>query len=218
MVRFVTNALMTASEYAIRWGEIEIVWYVDGDDVESINTAQREIECGLPMKLVVGERIVLSECWNRCAAVASGDILGHMGDDIIFRTEDWDAMIESAFQEYEDRIVFVHGCDGIHDARLGTHGFLHRRWVDALGYFAPPYFAHDFNDTWFTEVADIIGRRKFLPDLLTEHMHPDVGKAEYDRTYREHAEAGMRDNVGALYESLRDVRIGDASKLRGVMV
>ena len=40
-----------------------------------------------------------------------------------------------------------------------THGFLHRNWVETVGYFVPPYFSSDFNDTWLNEVADMIGRK-----------------------------------------------------------
>ena len=204
--RFATSARQTAQD------RVEIVFYVDDDDLGTL-AAVDEVE-GVA---VIGPRIVLSECWNRCAQAANGQILGHMGDDIVFHTPGWDHIVRGAFEAHEDRICFVHGRDGLQDERLGTHGFLHRKWVDAVGYFCPPYFAHDCNDTWLTEVADLIGRRVYLPDLHTEHLHPDAGKAELDDTYREHAEAGQRDNVAELYASLAPERQGDARKLRAVM-
>ena len=121
------------------------------------------------------------------------------------------------FQRVPDKIVLVHGRDGIQDAGLATMGFVHRRWVETLGYLCPPYFSCDYNDLWLTEVADALHRRVFLPDVLVEHMHPVVGKAPLDTTHQERLNRGSRDNVGALYSSLTPQRLGDVEKLRAVL-
>ena len=121
------------------------------------------------------------------------------------------------FDGYPDRIVFVHGRDGIHDASFGTHGFIHRRWVDTVGYFVPPYFSSDYNDTWLNEVANALGRRVYLPGLYTEHMHPVAGKAPWDATYHERMERHTRDGVDALYVSKRHERLADVERLRAVL-
>ena len=211
MMRFARSAKETAEQ------QVEIVWRLDDDDPDSIYIADRlELEY-IRSVTIIGKRRVLSEYWNECAQVAGGDVLGHMGDDIVFRTPGWDTRISEAFDRWPDRIGFVHGRDGVHDDRLGTHGFVSREWVTALGRMVPPHFAHDYNDTWLTEVADRIGRRVFLPDVVTEHMHPDVGKAPMDQTYIDHAKAGERDNVAVLYPSLAAERASDARKLLAVM-
>lgn len=193
-------------------GDVQIIWYVDNDDWTSITEAQF-----LGTTPVVGPRKVLSQCWNACAARAKGEILGHMCDEVVFRTPGWDDRVCEAFERYADRIAFVHGRDGIHDERLGTHGFLSRRWVDTVGYFVPPYFSSDYNDTWLTTVANMIDRRVFLPGVFTEHMHPSVDKAELDQTHMDRLERHVRDRVDDLYESLAREREADASKLRSVM-
>lgn len=213
MTRFAESAITLAEDPA----QVEIVFYLDEDDTDSIATARALREDGVHGRDVIGPRIVLSSCWNRCAEQALGDVLGHMGDDIVFRTGHWDSLVESAFENYDDRICFVHGRDGLQDERLGTHGFVSRRWVDTVGYFTAPHFAHDYADTWLNEVALAIGRHVYLPGLLTEHLHPDAGKAPLDQTYREHAEAGRRANVAALYASLAHERRSDAEKLRAVI-
>jgi hypothetical protein len=192
--------------------EVELVFYVDEDDQDTL-AAVNDVQ-GLA---VVGPRIILAECWNRCAEAASGEILGQMGDDIIFHTGDWDVLLTSTFALFEDRICFVYGRDGVHDQRLGTHGFVHRRWIEAVGYFTPPYFSHDYCDAWLNDVAWLIDRKIYRATLYTEHLHPDVGKATSDRTLQEHAEAGKRDNVTALYQKLEPLRLEDADKLREVM-
>ena len=190
-------------------GPIELVTRLDDDD-PAVYPDMGDVR-------IVGPRGLLSAYWNECYQQASGEILMHAGDDIRFRTVAWDARVRSVFDAIPDRILFVHGDDGHQHERLGTHGFLHRRWVETVGYFVPPYFSSDYNDTWLTEVADRLGRRIYLPDVGTEHLHPHAGKGEWDLTHRERLTRHAQDNVDALYASLADAREADAGKLRAVM-
>ena len=212
MRRFVESAYETAARRVQVWP----VFYIDEDDTASVKAALR-LDC----VHIRGPRRLLAECWNECAkhpnVVGRGAILGHMGDDVVFRSPRWDERVVEAFNQIPYRIAFVHGRDGVHDERLGTHGFISWQWYQALGRVTPPYFAHDYCDTWLNEVADMIGRRVFLPDVVTEHLHPDVGKAERDQTYRDHEAAGRRASVRELYLSLEGGRKADAAKLREVM-
>lgn len=114
------------------------------------------------------------------------------------------------------RSLFVHGDDGYWGNRFGTHGFLHRKWVDALGYVLPPYFSSDYGDTWINDVANMLRRRVFLP-ILIEHMHPLWGKAQTDKTYQERMARGEKDGVKALYESMAGKRAEDAEKIKAAM-
>jgi hypothetical protein len=197
---------------AERPDDLELVVYIDDDD-----DTYAEVDWPTNTTVVHGPRITLSEMWNRCYDACTGDICGHMGDDIVFRTVGWDRLVRLAFADHTDHIAFVHGRDGIQDHLLGTHGFLHRRWVETVGYFVPPYFSSDFNDTWLTEVADAIGRRVYLPDLYTEHMHVIAGKAKLDQNTLDRLERHQADNVAGLYANLAPQRAGDASKLLAVM-
>src|SRR5262245_52599602 len=155
--------------------------------------------------------------WNRCAEAATYDVMMHCGDDIIFRTSNWDQRVIDQFDRYDDRIVFVHGEDGIQHGNIGTHGFLHRRWVETVGYFVPLYFSSDYNDLWLSQVADALGRRVYLPDVYTEHMHPVVGKAPLDQTHQDRLARHQRDNVDQLYRDLAGRRDEDVVKLRRVI-
>lgn len=209
LLRLIRTALDTAS------GPIEFVFYVDDDDqpTRALLTELNGRVPGLILSMLVGPRILLSEAWNRCAEIARAEILMHAGDDITFESNGWDDNVIHAFEAYPDRLVFVHGDDRLQGRNLGTHGFLHRRWVDVIGYFVPPYFSSDYNDTWLTEVADMLDRRVYLPNVVTEHHHPLAGKAEWDTTHRERLERGAADNVAELYVSLKAEREADMSKL-----
>lgn len=209
MVRLVESCDRNAA------GSVEFVFYLDEDDELSIERARElSVARGGGVTAVTGPRIVLSEMWNECANYARADVMMHAGDDIVFRTPRWDQLVLDTFDRYPDKIVFVHGDDRLQGANLGTHGFLHRRWVDTVGHFVPPYFSSDYNDTWLTDVADRLGRRVYLPELVTEHLHPLAGKAEWDATHQDRLERGERDQVGELYRLLESERLEDAAKLQ----
>lgn len=200
--------VQSARETAANPTEIEFIFYVDDDDEASATLADE-----LGATTVRGPRIVLSEMWNRCWDEAKYDVAMHCGDDIIFRSQNWDLHVLYAFERYPDKIALVHGRDGYQDAALATHGFLHRRWVEALGYFVPPHFSSDYNDLWNTEIADAVGRRVYLPEIYTEHMHPVIGKGTWDQTHQERLARHTRDNVDQLYRDLLGRRMEDIAKL-----
>lgn len=203
----------SARETAANPIELEFIFYVDDDDEVSAAVAD-----DIGATAVRGPRIVLSEMWNRCWDEATHDIAMHCGDDIIFRSRDWDLHVLHAFERYPDKIALVHGRDGYQDQALATHGFLHRNWVNAVGYFVPPYFSSDYNDLWLTEVADALGRRVYLPEVYTEHMHPVIGKGPWDQTHQDRLARHQRDNVEQLYRSLLSTRMRDISVLRELIL
>jgi len=180
----------------------EVVLYVDDDDTPP----------DVDAVIVRGPRITMSKMWNRCMDASSGEILMMGGDDLIFKTKGWDDQVRRAFAAFPDRLIFLHGDDKMHGKNFGTHGFVHRKWVETLGYLCPPYFASDYNDTWLNDVANAINRRIYLP-FVTEHMHPLAGKAEWDQTHKERLERQKEQNSAKLYEELLSERKADAKKL-----
>lgn len=200
--------LMRSLEETTR-GPYEVIVRLDSDDDSEYPTFPK-------LAYIDDDRATLSGLWNDCYLNANGDIFMQCGDDIVFRTEGWDELVSAAFPE--DGITFVHGDDlGGKGERLGTHGFLRREWTDAVGCFTPDHFAADYTDLWLNEVADAIGRRVFLPDVITEHLHPGFEKAPWDQTYQETHERMQAGGIPALYESLAPERDEWAEKLRAVM-
>jgi len=198
---------------ALQWPELVV--YVDNDD----ERGGEIVSIGLDHKIrfVHGDRQTLTACWNDCYKACSGDIVMFAADDLVFRTKYWDVMVAKAFREQDDKILFVHGDDGHWGKEFGTHGFLHRNWIDTVGYVLPPYFSSDYGDTWVNEVADALGRRKYLP-FVTEHMHFLWGKSQMDATYEDRLARHKRDNVEQLYSDLAHKRTEDIEKLRAAML
>lgn len=196
---------------AIAEGPIEFVVYIDNDD-DSYDDLHLDNVCK-----IYGPRIVLSKMWNKCQKEARADVFLHAGDDLRFRTPGWDTKILAAFPD--DKVAFVHGRDGSPQDEIcfGTHGFIHRKWVDAVGYFVPPYFSCDYNDTWLNDVSNMIDRHILVPDVLIEHMHYVWNKREKDTSDIEREQRGERDGVRKLYDEYLPKRQADAKKLQELL-
>lgn len=199
---------------------VELVLFVDDDD-----TSYDDMET-LPIgwHLLRGPRadenglVNLSRKWNACLEVAFGKLIMHCGDDIVFRTPGWDDVVRSAFSATPDNILFAYGRDGIQGPDFGTHGFIHRAWIEAVGYLFPPLFVSDYNDTFLNDVAKRIGRHHLL-DVYTEHMHYIAGKAEVDRNTAERLARHQQCKPDLLYASpdVQQMIIDAAERLKGAM-
>lgn len=190
----------------------ELIVRIDADDPATA------VYPGMPRTTyLTGPRVVLAEMWNEAWRAASGDIFGLVGDDLTFDTPGWDRLVADAFPP--DGIAYVHGDDlGGKGDRLGTHGFVTRAWTDTVGTFVPPYFTSDYVDQWLNDVADAIGRRVFLPGLITEHHHPGFDKAEPDATYTEKWDRHRAGDVDAVWYATAAERVEWADKLTNVIV
>lgn len=186
----------------------EVILYIDEDDNEYVDELYSS-----SVKIIRGPRQTLSNCWNECAKAATGDILMFAGDDIVFKTKGWDRMVINTFESHPDKYIFVHGDDGHWGKQFGTHGFIHRKWYEAVGYLLPPYFVSDYGDTWLNDMANILGRRLYL-NFVTEHLHPAWGKAEIDQTHRERLERGAQADVAKVYAEKRPQLLADTEKIR----
>lgn len=188
----------------------EIAVYVDDDDQVSLELVKE-----LGVKYTQGPRKMLSQCWNDAAGLVSADILMYAADDLVFRTKGWDTIVLNKFMEYPDKIIAVHGDDKNYGGgQLATHAFLHRRWINTLGYFVPPYFEAWF-DNWITEISDAIGRRVCVP-FVNEHFHHSNKTAPFDHIYQEYEERRKKD-IG-LFASMNVEKHRDIEKLRSAMI
>jgi hypothetical protein len=201
--------------------KIEIVIRFDEDDTETIYGFRNHGDwTTLDIKILVGPRIrKRTQYWNECFTACSGDIVCQANDDCVWRDDGWDLLVENAFAECPDQILVVHGDHlGGYDGRLfGPHPFTSRKWVETVGYFTPPHYSSDHGDTFLNDVANALGRRRFLPFVL-EHMHFGTGKSELDETYRDRLKDHDEDNPEALYVSHLPERVEAANKLGAVMV
>lgn len=117
----------------------------------------------------------------------SHDVIGFMGDDHRPRTLGWDAMLEGPGRE---RIVY--GDDLLQRQNLPTAVAMPRRFIEALGFMAPPVLTHLYVDNYWAALGGQVGL-EYVPQAVIEHMHPVAGKADWDERYK-------AVNAGELYQ------------------
>jgi len=159
-------------------GDIAIYVGLDEDDADFYER--------LPdVRYVVGPRKQLAPWTNYLAllALADGaDILASFGDDHRPRTQGWDTAVEDAMGTIRSGLVYT--ADGLQDERLPTAPFWSADIIRKLGWFFPPALKHLYADNYWLKLATDIGRSKYLPDVLIEHLHPSAGKAQEDDVNR----------------------------------
>lgn len=206
LIRFADNILATADNPA----NIELCFYLDDDDTISIPAVQTVAE-KISTQALQGNLKMGSQMYNELYRVANGEIFMISADDIIFKNKGWDTLVVNKFDEYDDKILYLYGEDGFQHGRIGTHGFIHNNWIDILGYTLPIQLSFAYVDEWLTELAKRVGRNCYIPELIIEHLHPVVGKAVNDDTYKNRAEP--TNNLASYYNSLEPHRVKDAEKL-----
>tara|TARA_E500000178_G_scaffold296720_1_gene303068 strand:- start:10 stop:693 length:684 start_codon:yes stop_codon:yes gene_type:complete len=119
--------------------------------------------------------------WNQMALHSKGDLLTLIGDDVEILTKDWDEKILHASNKFDDKIFVITVDDGRQDKKQGAtmrcpHPTVHRKWVEALGYFVPPFFMHRYLDKYTSDLAIEIERFIELPDIVFNHLKFDYAR------------------------------------------
>lgn len=225
---FMERVWKSAIETAYQPDNLEICFYIDNDDTLSINKIN-EMSVDERVKYKIGDRICLSKAWNEAQNISTGTIYWHGNDDCIFRSKDWDKYIIDEFNKYDDKLILVYGKDGEWNGKntnlngykmkypLATAGFVHKKWIQFSGYFLPPYFSCDYNDTWLSEIFFRCNRMCFLENIYIEHMHYLLGKMEKDQNSVDRELRGKKDNVGLKYKQLQTERDLHVVKLQKII-
>jgi hypothetical protein len=177
------NASRLARAFAETGATADLVFGVDLDD-EDGNLAGylTAAACYDGASVDARGRTTMAGTLNAIAAELAMEYgaLGFMGDDHLPRTKDWDQHVVRALQA---RPGLAYGDDLVHGRGLSTHIFMSSSVVMALGYMSPPAMGHLFIDNFWTELGTRARCLTYLPDVVVEHMHPLVGKAERDEGY-----------------------------------
>lgn len=161
----------------------DIVWVVDINDWTLFDYVD-EFE-KLNCNYVAVEGGSLTAALNRVSSIAAHqypeeEVFGWIGDDTKVNTPFWDQKLRDALPP----TGISYGNDGIQGQALPTHFFITSNIVKTLGYFFPPEFHHLYTDNWIKRVGDDLGIIQYVPEVDMEHLHPLVGKAEEDETYK----------------------------------
>ena len=197
---------------------VNIYFGVDRDDPtrDLIYKVSKAIPC---VKIVDidnnGQFIGLGKMWNICVNNCNEEIISMIGDDMVFKTPNWDLEIIKEFTDDcpEDKIKAIHCNDDCHGAKLAVNLFCHRKYADVLGQFMREEFKINWVDQWLHQVFNAFGRLKYRGDIMIEHRHWVLGKDTKDRTADRMAIADVNKISDKLWHDLVDERIKDVEKL-----
>jgi hypothetical protein len=112
------------------------------------------------------------------------------------------------------------GDDLVQGELLPTAVFMTTDIIQALGYMAPPGLDHLHIDTVWRDWGELLGPEHYhyIPQLIIEHMHPLVGKAEWDEGHRRVNSDEQWAHDELAYTSYRAEALpSDAAKLRSLL-
>jgi hypothetical protein len=208
--------LMTAWEDNAN-GYAALIVAVDDDDP----ALPDYLDLGLPSNEPDMRLLILPKPGSMVAALNSAALpfsghhvgVGFMGDDHRPRTVGWDEKVVAALTELGTGIVS--GPDGFRRDQLPTWCAMTSDIVRTLGYMAPPSLHHMYVDNAWQTLGTALGKYRYLPDVLVEHMHPLAGKSADDEGYQRVNSAGVYARDEAAYVAwVRDDLPGAVERIR----
>jgi hypothetical protein len=201
----VANAIRLAEAMtALNRADTQLVLGVDADD-EDLDAYRK----AAPVTVVEPAGPGMVGALNQLVArhAADSTCLAFLGDDHVPRTEGWDARLVDAIATMGGGVAY--GNDLVHGINLPTAVALDARLVQALGYMAPPTLRHLYVDNVWKDWGYGLGRLAYLNDVVIEHLHPIVGKAENDERYQAVNTGTMFNRDQAAYQTYCVTQLND---------
>jgi hypothetical protein len=202
---------------------IELLFGIDKDD--PTRDIVYKIAAAIPFVKIIdinneGKFIGINKIWNLLYKETDADILGYIGDDMIFRTPNWDVEVIKEFtggKLPDDKIKLVHCDDGYHGSKLCVNAFIHRAYTDIVGYFCRGEFPINYSDSWFMNVFGASNRITYLPQVYIEHNHWILNKRQKDKV----ADRMLADDTSTisdkLWMDLTPQRIEEVKKIASIV-
>ena len=190
---------------------------VDEDDI-TLPLAEKISEAIPFVKIIKiqnkGKFIGLGKMWNILAEAATEDIISMIGDDMVFKTKNWDEEIIKEFIDCpDDKIKAVHCNDDYHRNKLAVNIFCHRRYHEIMNGFMREEFKINWIDQWIHQLFSAFNRLKYRDDIMIEHRHWVLGKTKRDNTVDRMQQADVNKVSDKLWYSLTSERVSDVNKL-----
>ncbi|MFN9386157.1 MAG: hypothetical protein ACK6BU_04275, partial [Cyanobacteriota bacterium] len=144
---------------------------IDDDDSTTLNSHQlADILQSGQIKLNPGRSSSKVHAINRGMAGWSGDIAVNMSDDMRFIKRGFDGDIIQAFQGEGDQ--FVHFPDGRVNEILPTMSIMGRSYYERFNFIYHPDYHSLWCDNEAMDMAQQLGRYKFIDLQIFSHEHP----------------------------------------------
>jgi hypothetical protein len=128
-------------------------------------------------------------------------ILVNVSDDQVITVKGFDEIIRANMPA--DLDCFLHFRDTNHNPpdALCTLSILGRKYFERDGFIYDPRFKSYFCDNLAQDIAKAIGKYKYIPEVIFDHLHPGYGKGENDAQYKANDKNWNRDAM--LYKNLK---------------
>ncbi|HET7056153.1 MAG TPA: glycosyltransferase, partial [Thermomicrobiales bacterium] len=119
------------------------------------------------------------------------EYIAFMGDDHRVRTPGWDELLVEAIVDVPHGIAY--GNDLYQGANLPTAVLMKSSIIRRIGYMTPPQLTHLCLDDFWLDLGQSLGSIRYIDSVIIEHLHPSLGKANYDGSY-------LETNTNEMYE------------------
>jgi hypothetical protein len=144
---------------------------IDDDDSTTLNSHQLvDVLQSEQIKVNPGRSSSKVHAINRGMAGWSGDIVVNMSDDMRFIKRGFDGDIIQAFQGERDQ--FIHFPDGHVNQVLPTMSIMDRSYHERFNYIYHPDYKSLWCDNEAMDVAQQLGRYKYIDLQIFSHEHP----------------------------------------------
>ncbi len=128
-------------------------------------------------------------------------------DDMIPVEKNFDEIIVSEMKDTfpdTDGVLFFY--DGFVRTKVNTLSILGKKYYDRFGYLYFPKYKSTYCDNEFTDVANILGRQKYIDRVIIRHEHPDHGFGKRDFIHYNNALNESYDS--SLYKQRKSINFG----------
>lgn len=187
--------------YNTSTADSELIFIVDHDDpsLSEYMDLERDVFQFYHWCITESTRRGMTQGLNRAFdsySLVLGRAVGFFGDDHRPRTVGWDSAYLAAI-EAMGGTGMVYGNDLLQGERLPTQIVMSTSIPMALGRMVPDELQHLYVDDYWLALGRQLGRIRYLDDVVIEHLHYSIGKAEEDEGYRvvNSSEMAQRDRV-----------------------
>jgi hypothetical protein len=134
--------------------------------------------------LLFGENKSKIEAVNANLSEVNFDILLLASDDMIPMVKGFDTIIKNKMSEcYPDTDGVLWFNDGHQENNLNTLCIIGKKYYDRFGYIYNPEYKSVYCDNEFMDVANILNKQTYFPEVIIQHQHPDWGYGNMDTVH-----------------------------------
>ena len=165
---------------------IELISIHDNDD-ESFYEIEFK-KCKFKNIQIKSEQSSMGFYNSECLKKSSGESIILINDDVIFKTKNWDKLVNNLALKHKDGIYLGYGNDLFKGSKLPTFPILNRALIELIKDPYPVEYKGAFIDTHLNDLFQIIRKKyqdrfEYLEKFIIEHLHYRTGKSKVDEIY-----------------------------------